>query len=303
MLDWNTAKNQFKIYLKLEKKLSDNSIEAYLNDINKLEKYLSTYNPPVTPLDVNTGLLTDFLYQTADFVSPHTQARMLSGWRLFFKYLVLENYLNENPASLIESPKLPRKLPEVLNLNEINRMIDTIDVSTPEGERNRSIIETLYSCGLRVSELVNLHLSDLYFEEGFIKVTGKGNKQRLVPINPTARKYIEIYLKNTRASLKIHKEATDILFLNRRGKKMSRVMIFHIVKQAAIKAGINKKVSPHALRHSFATHLLENGANLRSIQLLLGHESILTTEIYLHLDRQHLQQTLQKYHPHGQFSD
>ncbi len=300
MIDWETAKAQFKMFLKLEKKMSQNSIAAYTNDVHKLQIYACSYKPPILPIAVTTDLLSSYLYQTADFISPHTQARMLSGWRLFFKFLILENYINQNPTHLLESPKLPRKLPEVLSLDEINSMIASIDLSKPEGERNRSIIETLYSCGLRVSELVNLRLSDLYFDEGFIKVTGKGNKQRLVPINNTAQKYIEIYQKHIRNKQNIHKEATDILYLNRRGKKLSRIMIYNIVKQASQKAGIDKNISPHALRHSFATHLLENGANLRSIQLLLGHESILTTEIYLHVDRKHLQDTLRKYHPHGQ---
>lgn len=300
MIDWETAKAQFKMFLKLEKKMSQNSIAAYTNDVHKLQIYACSYKPPILPVAVTTDLLSNYLYQTADFISPHTQARMLSGWRLFFKFLILENYISQNPTHLLESPKLPRKLPEVLSLDEINSMIASIDLSKPEGERNRSIIETLYSCGLRVSELVNLRLSDLYFDEGFIKVTGKGNKQRLVPINNTAQKYIEIYQKHIRNKQNIHKEATDILYLNRRGKKLSRIMIYNIVKQASQKAGIDKNISPHALRHSFATHLLENGANLRSIQLLLGHESILTTEIYLHVDRKHLQDTLRKYHPHGQ---
>jgi len=300
-MDWKTAIKQFKLYLKLEKKLSDNSISAYLNDVNKLKNFLLFSGEQILPTEVSTDDLKEFIYQTAQLVSPHTQARLISGLRLFFKFLLLENLIVTDPSELLESPKLQRKLPDVLHLEEIDKMIAAIDLSTPEGERNRSIIETLYGCGLRVSELINLRLSDLFFDEGFIKVTGKGDKQRFVPISDYTQKFINIYVKHIRSHQKIDEKFSDILYLNRRGKQLTRVMIFHIIKDLTAKAGIDKNISPHSLRHSFATHLLENGADLRSIQLLLGHESITTTEIYLHLDKQQLHKTLEKYHPRGRF--
>ena len=296
-MTWKNAIKQFKLYLKLEKQLSENSIAAYINDVNKLKNYVANYNEQVTPEQVDTVLIQNFIYQLSDIISPYTQARLISGLRLFYKFLILENIVSENPLDLIESPKLNRKLPDVLSLEEIDRMIDAIDLSKPEGERNRSIIETLYGCGLRVSELVNLKLSDLFFEEGFIKVTGKGDKQRFVPVSDYTQKYISIYINHIRSHQKIKPEFSDILYLNRRGKQLTRVMIFHIIKTLSKEAGIDKNISPHSLRHSFATHLLENGADLRSIQLLLGHESITTTEIYLHLDKQKLHDTLKKFHP------
>jgi len=298
-MNWETAIAQFKLFLKLEKKLSDNSISAYLNDVNKLKKFLLFFGEQIMPTEVSTDDLKEFIYQTAQIVSPHTQARLISGLRLFFKFLLLENLIDTDPTELLESPKLHRKLPDVLHLEEIDKMIAAIDLSTPEGERNRSIIETLYGCGLRVSELINLRLSDLFFDEGFIKVTGKGDKQRFVPISAYTQKYIDIYINHIRSHQKIDEKFSDILYLNRRGKQLTRVMIFHIIKDVTAKAGIEKNISPHSLRHSFATHLLENGADLRSIQLLLGHESITTTEIYLHLDKQQLHKTLEKYHPRG----
>ncbi len=298
-MNWKDATEQFKLFLKLEKQLSNNSIDAYINDVNKLKNFVLTYDSQLLPSQIDTELIQNFIYQLSDWVSPHTQARLISGLRLFYKFLILENVVETNPLDLIESPKLSRKLPEVLTLEEIDRMIAAIDLSKPEGERNRSIIETLYGCGLRVSELINLKLSDLYFKEGFIKVTGKGDKQRFVPVSDYTAKYINIYIKHIRNHQKIDPAFSDILYLNRRGKQLTRVMIFHIIKDLAQKAGIKKKVSPHSLRHSFATHLLENGADLRSIQLLLGHESITTTEIYLHLDKQKLHETLKKYHPRG----
>jgi len=296
-MDWKNAIAQFKLFLKLEKQLSENSIAGYINDVQKLRNYIDSYDDHILPSQVTTDLIQTFIYQLSDLVSPHTQARLISGLRLFYKFLMLENIATSNPLDLIESPKLSRKLPDVLSLEEIDQMIAAIDLSTPEGERNRSIIETLYGCGLRVSELVNLKLSDLFFEEGFIKVTGKGDKQRFVPISEYTQKYINIYVKHIRNHQKIDPSFSDILYLNRRGKQLTRVMIFHIIKSLTKKAGIDKNISPHSLRHSFATHLLENGADLRSIQLLLGHESITTTEIYLHLDKQKLHETLQKFHP------
>ncbi len=295
-MKWESAITQFKLYLKLEKQLSDNSIAAYLNDVNKLKNFALT-DTALLPDAISATQIKDFIYQLSAFISPRTQARLLSGLRLFFNFLLLENKIDSNPLDLIESPKISRKLPDVLSLEEIDQMIAAIDLSKPEGERNRSIIETLYGCGLRVSELTNLHLSDLFFEEGFIKVTGKGDKQRFVPISPYTQKYIKIYLQHIRQQQKIHPDFTDVLYLNRRGKQLTRVMIFHIIKDLVKKAGITKQISPHSLRHAFATHLLENGADLRSIQLLLGHESITTTEIYLHLDKQKLHETLRKYHP------
>jgi len=295
-MKWDSAIAQFKLYLKLEKQLSDNSITAYLNDVNKLKNFALT-DSTLLPDTISASQIKDFIYQLSAFISPQTQARLLSGLRLFFNFLRLENKIDSNPLDLIESPKISRKLPDVLSLEEIDQMIAAIDLSKPEGERNRSIIETLYGCGLRVSELTHLHLSDLFFEEGFIKVTGKGDKQRFVPISPYTQKYIEIYLQHIRQQQKIHPDFTDVLYINRRGKPLSRVMIFHIVKDLVKKAGLTKQISPHSLRHAFATHLLENGADLRSIQLLLGHESITTTEIYLHLDKQKLHETLRKYHP------
>jgi len=296
-MNWEKAIDEFKMYLQLEKKMQNNSIEAYLNDVKKLHNFIDSYYPSVLPADVNADILKDFIYRLSEFVSPHTQARLISGLRNFFHFLILENLIDNNPMQLIEAPKLARKLPDVLSVEEIDRMIAAIDLSTPEGERNRTIIETLYGCGLRVSELINLKISDLYFDEGFIKVTGKGDKQRLVPVSEYTQKYLNIYLQHVRAHQKIQSQFSDIVFLNRRGKQLSRVMIFHIVKDLIAKAGINKKISPHSLRHSFATHLLENGADLRSIQMLLGHESITTTEIYLHIDRKQLHDTLLKFHP------
>jgi integrase/recombinase XerD len=288
------------LYLKLEKNLSDNSIEGYIRDVEKLYYFLLDDDEKIILLtDVDSNILKEFIYQISEFIAPTTQARLLSGLRMFFKYLILENIINNNPMELIESPKISRKLPDVLSIEEIDLLISAIDLSSNEGERNRSIIETLYGCGLRVSELINLRLSDFFFDEGFIKVTGKGNKQRFVPISNYTKKYIDIYVKSVRTHQKIHPDFEDILYLNRRGKQLTRVMIFHIIKELISKSGIDKNISPHSLRHSFATHLLENGADLRSIQLLLGHESITTTEIYLHLDRQKLHETLQKFHPRG----
>ncbi len=296
-MNWEEAITSFELYLKLEKQLSDNSIEAYVRDVNKLRRFAESFDQPPCPDKIDSDFIKDFLYQISNFIAAQSQARLLSGLRIFFNFLILEQQMDTNPLELIESPKLSRKLPDVLSLEEIDRMIAAIDLSKPEGERNRAIIETVYGCGLRVSELINLRISDLFFEEGFIKVTGKGNKQRLVPISAYTQKYIRIYLHHIRLHQKIDPKYSDILFLNRRGKQLTRVMIFQIIKQLTRKAGINKNISPHSLRHSFATHLLENGADLRSIQLLLGHESITTTEIYLHLDRQRLHETLKKYHP------
>ncbi len=289
----------FKLFLKLEKKLSDNSVKSYVNDVQKFFRFFDNFDQQISFESLNEELVKDYIYQISPYIKPATQARMVSGLRLFFNFLILENHLDKNPMELIESPKLSRKLPDVLSTEEIDLLIGAIDLSKPEGERNRAIIETLYGCGLRVSELVNLKISDLFFNEGFIKVTGKGNKQRYVPISEYTQKYIDLYLLHIRSHMEIHKDYEDVVFLNRRGKKLSRNMIFLIIKDLVQKAGIQKNISPHTFRHSFASHLLENGADLRSIQLLLGHESITTTEIYLHMDRKQLHDTIHKYHPRG----
>jgi integrase/recombinase XerD len=251
----------------------------------------------VSPIQIDEELLQAFIYDVAKQVNARSQARIISGLKSFFSYLIFEDFRKDNPLELIESPRIGRKLPDTLSTLEIDELIAAIDLSTAEGERNRTIIETLYSCGLRVSELVGLKISDLFFEEGFLKITGKGDKQRFVPINVYTQRYIEIYRSDIRNQLKIQKGHEDTLFLNRRGRQLTRAMIFTIIKDLAVKINLNKKISPHTFRHSYATHLLEHGADLRSIQLLLGHESITTTEIYVHLDRSHLTQIMNTYHP------
>ncbi len=287
----------FELFLKLERKLSQNSIQSYLNDVNKFFNFYGEFGKEIDIKTIDEHLVKNFIYKISEFIEPTTQARLISGLRLFFNFLILENKLDKNPMELIEAPKLSRKLPDTLSVDEIDLVVAAIDLSKPEGERNRAIIETIYGCGLRVSELVNLKISDLFFDDGFIKVTGKGNKQRFVPISKYTQKFIEIYKQHVRPDIKIKKGFEDVLFLNRRGKTLTRNMIFMIIKDLVHKAGIKKNISPHSLRHSFATHLLENGADLRSIQLLLGHESITTTEIYLHMDRKKLHETIEKYHP------
>ncbi len=296
-MKWSNAIHDYKIFLKIERGLSQNSIVSYENDINKLLKYLEEQNLHYSPLSIGKEILKDFIYYNSKQNSPRSQSRLISALKGFFNYLIFEEYIKVNPLELIESPKIGRKLPDTLSLSEIDTIINSIDLSKPEGERNRAIIETLYGCGLRVSELINLKLSDLFFEEDFIKVTGKGNKQRLVPIGNLTKKYITIYKNEVRNFMTIHNGFTDILFLNRRGKQLTRAMIFTIVKKQAEKAGIKKTISPHTFRHSFATHLLENGADLRAIQLMLGHESITTTEVYMHVDRTHLKDVVEMYHP------
>ncbi len=289
--------NDFELYLKLEKKLSKNSVESYLNDVNKFLNFFDEFAEIIDFKLFTPDLIKDFIYQISDSIAPATQARLISGIRLFFNFLIIENHIEQNPMELIESPKLKRKLPDVLDIEEIDRLIAAIDLSKPEGERNKAIIETLYGCGLRVSELVELKLSDLFFDEGFIRITGKGDKQRFVPINDYTKKIIENFIKYSRKPEEAKPGHEDYLFLNRRGRKLTRNMIFIIIKKLLKQSGIQKNISPHSLRHSFATHLLENGADLRSIQLMLGHESITTTEIYLHIDRKKLHETLEKYHP------
>ncbi len=296
-MKWQQALDDYKSYLRIERGLSENSIINYSLDVKKLIKWLDENNMSVSPVQIQEKEVLEFIYQLAKTVNPRTQSRVISGLKGFFNYLIFEDYRKTNPLELIESPKTTRKLPDTLSKEEINLLIDTVDLSSAQGERNRAILETIYGCGLRVSELINLKLSDLFFEEGFIQVTGKGNKQRFVPIADVTMKYINSYLKEIRVHEDIKKEFSDIVFLNRRGRKLTRAMIFTIIKQLADKAGVRKTISPHTFRHSFATHLLENGADLRAIQQMLGHESITTTEIYMHVDRRHLSEVLMKYHP------
>ena len=292
-MDWQEALSEYRTYLKLEKSLSPNTIESYLRDLRKLESF--SENPP---MKVSSSDLDEFLYQYAkENFAPRSQARLISSVKSFFNYLQWEEWRADNPAELLETPKLGMKLPDTLSEKEIDQLIAQIDLSLPEGERNRAILETLYGCGLRVSELTELKLSDLFFEENFIRVIGKGNKQRLIPISNYTIKFINIYRNEIRVHIPIQKGFEDYLFLNRRGKKLTRVMIFTIIKQLTEKAGIRKKISPHTFRHSFATHLLKNGADLRSIQMMLGHESITTTEIYTHLDDTMIREAVLKYHP------
>ncbi|MDR9457696.1 MAG: site-specific tyrosine recombinase XerD [Salegentibacter sp.] len=296
-MKWTRALEDYRLYLRLERGLSDNSIQNYSLDVHKLIKFLDVNNIKLSPLDISEETIQQFIYEMARSLNPRSRARLISGLRGFFNFLIFEDYRKGNPMDLIEAPKTGRKLPDVISTGEIDKLISAIDLGKAEGERNRAILETLYGCGLRVSELVNLQISDLFFEEGFIKVTGKGNKQRFVPVSPYTQKYINIYLKEIRLHLPIKKEATDTLFLNRRGNELTRAMIFTIVKQLSKRAGIDKKISPHTFRHSFATHLLENGADLRAIQQMLGHESITTTEVYMHIDRKHLRQVIEQFHP------
>jgi len=295
---WSAEKKGFKAWLQLEKSLSAHSVDAYLHDIDKLTQFLSTQSKSATPDQVQPEDLSALLRWVNELgMTASSQSRIVSGIRSFFKYCLLENIVKQDPTQLLETPRMRRLLPDFLTVDEINRIITCIDLSKPEGERNRAILETLYSCGLRVSELVSLKLSALYPELGFIKVTGKGDKERLVPIGESALKYIGIYRHQVRVHHKIGKGQEDILFLNRRGSALTRQMIFILLKNLVKEAGIKKKVSPHTFRHSFATHLVEGGADLRAVQEMLGHESITTTEIYTHLDRAYLRETLQKFHP------
>ncbi|MEP3371866.1 MAG: site-specific tyrosine recombinase XerD [Maribacter dokdonensis] len=296
-MNWKHALKDFTTYLKLERGLSKNSILSYSRDIEKLMTFLEANDINTTPILIDKQTVQQFIYEVAKVVNPRSQARIISGLKSFFGYLIFEDYRKDNPLDLIESPKIGRKLPDTLSETEIDDLINAIDLSTPEGERNRAMLETLYGCGLRVSELISLKISDLFFDEDFIKVTGKGDKQRFVPISHVNKKYIDIYRHEIRVHLKIQEGFQDILFLNRRGKQLTRAMIFTIVKNLATTIGLNKSISPHTFRHSFATHLLENGADLRAIQQMLGHESITTTEIYMHVDRSHLAEVMNTYHP------
>tara|TARA_B110000037_G_C17105454_1_gene499663 strand:- start:924 stop:1826 length:903 start_codon:yes stop_codon:yes gene_type:complete len=289
---------QFLLYLKLEKALAENSILAYGRDINKLEQYLVLEKKSLSFLNISLNELQTFLAYLYDFgLNEKSQARIISGIKTFYKYLMIENLMIENPAELLESPKLSRKLPDTLSFNDVQSILEKIDLSLDFGTRNRTIIETLYSCGLRATELINLKLSNLYLDVDFIKVIGKGNKERLIPIGSIAKKFILIYIKEVRSKQKIKKGEENYLFLNRRGAHLSRVMIFYIVKESAKNAEIKKEVSPHTFRHSFATHLIEGGADLRAVQEMLGHSSITTTEIYTHLDNDYLKSTINQFHP------
>jgi integrase/recombinase XerD len=295
---WNIYKKGFKSYLQLEKSLSDNSVEAYIHDLDKFIQFLLISNLEISPKEVELQHLENFLQWISKLgMTPSSQSRIISGLRNFYKYCLQEQISKTDPTALLEAPKLAKHLPDVLSFDEIEKLINCIDVSTPEGARNKAIIETLYSCGLRVSELVNLRLSCLYFDVGYIRIIGKGDKERLVPVGSTAIKYINIYKENIRVHVPVTTGNEDIVFLNRRGGKLSRVMIFIIIKDLAKQAGITKKISPHTFRHSFATHLVEGGADLRAVQEMLGHESIITTEIYTHLNREYLRETLQQFHP------
>ena len=296
-MSWQTYIKSFQSYLKIERGLSKNTIDNYSFDLERLCNFLNDNNIVVSPIKINEETLQQFIYYVATQVNARSQARIISGLKSFFSYLIFEDYRSDNPLELIETPRTGRKLPDTLAVAEIDNLINAIDLSTNEGERNRAMLETLYGCGLRVSELVELKISDLFFDEGFIKITGKGNKQRLVPIGNLTQKFIEIYTHNNRVHVNIQKGHDDTLFLNRRGRKLTRAMIFTIIKNLAVKIELHKIISPHTFRHSFATHLLENGADLRSIQLLLGHESITTTEIYVHLDRKHLSKVINDFHP------
>lgn len=295
---WEPYKKGFKAYLRLEKSLSENSVEAYVHDIEKFTQFLMIKKVEKKPGEIELADLSEFLKWINELgMTAASQARIVSGLRSFYKYCNQEQISQTDPTTLLEAPRLPKHLPDTLSYEEIEKIFSVPDVSRPEGVRNKAILETLYSCGLRVSELVNLKLSCLYFDIGYIRVTGKGDKERLVPIGNSAIKYIKIYLENIRVHITVIPGNEDILFLNRRGKKLSRVMIFMIIKEAAKNAGITKNISPHTFRHSFATHLVEGGADLRAVQEMLGHESIITTEIYTHLNREYLRDTLQQYHP------
>ena len=296
-MKWQQALKDYQSYLRIERGLSENSISNYGLDIKKLITWLDDSKIHSTPIAIKPEVIQEFIYTIAKEVNPRSQSRIISGLKGFFNYLIFENYRETNPLELIESPKIGRKLPDTLATEEIDQLIKAIDLSGAQGERNRAILETLYGCGLRVSELTSLKISDLFFKEGFIKITGKGDKQRFVPIGDTTIKYIELYRKEVRVHQKIAPRAQDTLFLNRRGNPLTRAMIFTIIKQLVEKTGIDKVISPHTFRHSFATHLLENGADLRAIQQMLGHQSITTTEIYTHIDTSFLQETISKFHP------
>lgn len=296
-MKWENIIQDYLIFLQLERGLSINSIESYERDINKLLLFLNDNKISISPLKIDDSVIQQFIYTISKELNPRSQSRIISGLRSFFDYLVFEDYRITNPTDLLEAPKVGRKLPDTISTQEIDLIISKIDLSHPQGERNRTMLETLYSCGLRVTELITLQLSDLFFEEGFIRVIGKGDKQRFVPINNNTQKIITNYINLVRVHQKTQKGFEDAIFLNRRGRQLTRNMLFMIVRGLAKEAEIDKKISPHTFRHSFATHLLENGADLRAIQQMLGHESITTTEIYMHVDRSFLKDVMEKYHP------
>ncbi|MCB2220039.1 MAG: site-specific tyrosine recombinase XerD [Bacteroidetes bacterium] len=295
---WQSYIKGFRNYLKLEKSLSENSVFAYIRDVKNLENYVLSNFPGLTPEQIKLQHLQKFISTLNDLgISASSQARMISGIKAFYKYLLIEDTIQSDPTELLESPKLGRKLPDTLSPDEVELLINTIDMSKTEGTRNKAMLETLYGCGLRVSELINLKISNLYFREGFIKIIGKGDKERLAPIGQSAIKWINLYLETVRIHINVKKDSTDIVFLNNRGSQLSRVMIFLIIKDLVDKAGLRKNISPHTFRHSFATHLIEGGADLRAVQEMLGHESITTTEIYTHLDKDFLRTIILEHHP------
>lgn len=297
-MDWKSALNGFKVYLRLEKSVSENTLNAYYHDVDLLRRFFEEKHSSLSPEKVELKNLQEFLTWIGEInIVARSQARLISGIRAFYKYLLMEDAIQQNPAELLELPKLPQKLPEVLSVDEIDLILKQIDLSKADGQRNKAMLETLYCCGLRVSELVWLKISDISFDEGYVKVIGKGNKQRIVPIGEGAAKFIRIYMKDIRCHIAVKKEAEDILFLNRNGNKLSRVMVFLIIQKLKEKAGLHKHISPHTFRHSFATHLVEGGADLRAVQEMLGHESITTTEIYTHLDREYLRDAILRFHP------
>lgn len=297
VMNWKDSLKQYRFYLKIERGMSDNTVVGYEQDVNKLITYLDENSIDASPADIGEETLQHFIYDSSKKTNPRSQARLLSGLRNFFDYLIFDGKRKDNPTDLIESPKIGRKLPDFLSTAEIDAILSVIELSTPEGERNKVMLETLYSCGLRVTELITLQISDLFFNEGFVRVIGKGDKQRYVPINEQNIRLIQLYLRHIRTAIPVQKGYEDTVFLNRRGKQITRNMVFMVIKGLAQKAGIRKSISPHTFRHSFATHLLENGADLRAIQQMLGHESITTTEIYMHLDRKFLKDVVEKYHP------
>ena len=295
-MSWDSSIKEFKYYLQIERSLAANSVQAYIRDINKLAEFCSKINK--TEISTSTSDIREFIsVLNDDGISARSQARIISGIKSFYKYLIIEDYINNDPTMLIENPKIGLKLPDVLSIAEIDMILSAIDLSKKHGERNRAMIETLYSCGLRVSELINLKISNVQFIEGYLKVTGKGNKERLTPIGSKAVKYMSLYINEVRIHQKIKKDNEDFIFLNNRGSKLTRVMIFTIIKKLVNIVGIKKKISPHTFRHSFATHLIEGGADLRAVQEMLGHESITTTEIYTHLDKDYLRSNLMRFHP------
>ncbi len=299
MQQWANALKDYRIYLRLERGLSENSINSYSYDIQGFIDHIDAYHPQLTITNCQKEDAQAYIYALAKKVNARSQARQISGLKSFFNFLIFEGYREDSPMDLIESPKTGRKLPDVLGVKEIDQILNALDLSHPQGYRNLTILETLYGSGLRVSELINLKISDLHFDENLLLITGKGNKQRLVPLGAVCKQKLKVYLADVRVHVPVKKEYQDIVFLNQHGRQLTRAMIFTIVRQATANAGIEKKVSPHTFRHSFATHLLENGADLRSIQLMMGHENITTTEVYMHLDIQHLSKSLQAFHPRG----